>query len=329
MNDILTLNDLSNLIMVKHNMTKEDADKFVNGFLSIIEEGLICDRYVRIKGLGTFKLIEDNITDKLSSNKIVFVPDSVLKDSVNKPFAHFESIILNDNVHFDDINETILPNDNIPVEKEAEDDRFIENRYDNKTTEQQEIVAQEVELKKDCLENNMVCLDRVSNNIQWKLILSFLFIGVVIGATVSWFIYKRTLITDLGKITEGIVANKAVDDIFVDTLSKFDIIDVRKDTGVVEREEVDSVLESVDIVKVEENKQELTFYSDKNKYKITGTLESYIIKKGNTLAKISYKYYKNKKMWPYIVLHNKKIIKDPNNVPIGTTIDIPKLELME
>ena len=60
-------------------------------------------------------------------------------------------------------------------------------------------------------------------------------------------------------------------------------------------------------------------------YQIVGTIESHTIKRGDTLAKLARKYYGNKKIWPYIVKHNQKVIKDPNNVPIGTTLKIPRL----
>jgi hypothetical protein BACCOPRO_01664 len=60
-------------------------------------------------------------------------------------------------------------------------------------------------------------------------------------------------------------------------------------------------------------------------YDIQGTQTTHTIQKGESLAKISLKYYGTKKLWPYLVRHNKKIIKNPNNVPIGTVIQIPVL----
>ena len=66
-------------------------------------------------------------------------------------------------------------------------------------------------------------------------------------------------------------------------------------------------------------------YSDSASYKITGTKTKYTIKEGETLTKVSLRFYGTKAMWPYIVKHNPKVIKNPDNVPYGTTIEIPEL----
>lgn len=59
------------------------------------------DKYVRIKGFGTFKLID---TDS-EGGRVVYVPEATVRDIVNKPFAHFQPVELNDGVHFGDIEE--------------------------------------------------------------------------------------------------------------------------------------------------------------------------------------------------------------------------------
>ena len=66
-------------------------------------------------------------------------------------------------------------------------------------------------------------------------------------------------------------------------------------------------------------------YSDSASSKITGTKTKYTIKEGETLTKVSLRFYGTKAMWPYIVKHNPKVIKNPDNVPYGTTIEIPEL----
>ena len=73
------------------------------------------------------------------------------------------------------------------------------------------------------------------------------------------------------------------------------------------------------------NNQLASAYSDSASYKITGTKTKYTIKEGETLTKVSLRFYGTKAMWPYIVKHNPKVIKNPDNVPYGTTIEIPEL----
>ena len=66
-------------------------------------------------------------------------------------------------------------------------------------------------------------------------------------------------------------------------------------------------------------------YLDSASYKITGTKTKYTVKEGETLTRVSLRFYGTKAMWPYIVKHNPDVIKNPNNVPYGTTIKIPEL----
>ena len=64
---------------------------------------------------------------------------------------------------------------------------------------------------------------------------------------------------------------------------------------------------------------------DSLSYIIKGTQTTYMVKQGETLTKISLRFYGTKNLWPYIVKHNKDIIKQPNNVPYGTLLKIPEL----
>ena len=65
---------------------------------------------------------------------------------------------------------------------------------------------------------------------------------------------------------------------------------------------------------------------DSSTYEIVGTLESYTLKEGETLTRVSLHYWGTKNLWPYLVKHNPAVIKNPDNVPYGTTIQIPKLK---
>ena len=70
---------------------------------------------------------------------------------------------------------------------------------------------------------------------------------------------------------------------------------------------------------------EAAYVPDSTSYTITGTETKYTIKPGETLTRVSLRFYGTKALYPYIVKHNRDIIKKPNNVPAGTTIKIPKL----
>ncbi|WP_333616819.1 HU family DNA-binding protein, partial [Bacteroides pyogenes] len=124
MNERLTIQDFTDLLASKHNMTKKDAEAFVKEFFLLIEQALENEKYIKIKGLGTFKLI--NVDNKESVNvntgerfkiqghsKISFTPDTNLKEVINKPFAHFETVVLNENTLLED-----TPTDEIAAEEE-------------------------------------------------------------------------------------------------------------------------------------------------------------------------------------------------------------------
>lgn len=112
----LTNQDLAEILVKKHGLEKEDAENFIKEFFLLIEEALRKDGIAKVKGFGTFKLTEVKSRESINVNtgerfeiqghtKVSFVPDALLRDFINKPFAHFETIVLNDGVTFDDIQE--------------------------------------------------------------------------------------------------------------------------------------------------------------------------------------------------------------------------------
>lgn len=110
----LTNQDLADILVKKHGLEKEDAENFIKEFFLLIEEALQKDGIAKVKGFGTFKLTEVKSRESINVNtgerfeiqghtKVSFTPDPLLRDFINKPFAHFETIVLNDGVTFDDI----------------------------------------------------------------------------------------------------------------------------------------------------------------------------------------------------------------------------------
>ena len=113
MNERLTIQDLTNLLAAKHSMTKKNAEAFVKEFFLLIEQALEIDGCVKIKGLGTFKLIDVDSRESVDVNtgerfqikghtKVSFTPDPNLRDTINKPFSHFETVVLNENTVLED-----------------------------------------------------------------------------------------------------------------------------------------------------------------------------------------------------------------------------------
>lgn len=113
MNERLYQQNFIDLLSEKHGMDKKNAEKFIKEFFLLIEEALEEDRSVKIKGFGTFKLVDVESRESVKVNtgerfqikgytKVAFVPDNSLRDIINKPFAHFETVVLNENTILED-----------------------------------------------------------------------------------------------------------------------------------------------------------------------------------------------------------------------------------
>ena len=105
--------DVSRVLSERKGLNKKDASNFVNLMFDIIQQALERDGIVKVKGLGTFKIIDVDARESVNvntgervliegHNKITFTPDSLLKELVNKPFSQFETVVLNDGVDFDE-----------------------------------------------------------------------------------------------------------------------------------------------------------------------------------------------------------------------------------
>ena len=124
----ISIQDLAQVLVEHKGLNKRDAVIFVSAMFDIIQTNLEKDRIVKIKGLGTFKIIDVDDRESVNvntgervliegHNKITFTPDALMKELVNKPFSQFETVVLNDGVDFDDTTEEDDPNDpaNMPL----------------------------------------------------------------------------------------------------------------------------------------------------------------------------------------------------------------------
>lgn len=128
--------DLAAALTEKHGLAKADAEAFVSAMFTLINEALASERAVKVKGLGTFKVISVAARKSVDVNtgapividgrdKISFTPDSSLRDEVNKPFAQFETVVVNDGVDFSEIDRKFEEEERASTEEasteEAED----------------------------------------------------------------------------------------------------------------------------------------------------------------------------------------------------------------
>ena len=467
MNERLTIQDLTDLLAAKHSMTKKDAEAFVKEFFLLIEQALENEKTVKIKGLGTFKLIDVDSRESVNVNtgerfqikghtKVSFSPDANLRDTINKPFAHFETVVLNENTILEDtpieeteeeetgeeasaqavLNEmgddsetTVIEEnegtDNLseeePIQEEQiasrplveesieelaiteesaivqelteqtspkepeeiitetnieekveqledeevpEEEVTIDEQQPASIEEEKEKITAEKIIEQELLKANLqpvtpivppaeketikpVQPKQISQPVSKKTapvkekspvpyLIAVIVVVLLLCGGVILFIYYPDLFSsssdknalDMPPVTTQPVQPEAQ---LSDTIA-------HKDTTKIITPDVSKVATTTqpvakkeEAIPVKAEPQTVTqqpatsAYLDSASYKITGTKTKYTIKEGETLTRVSLRFYGTKAMWPYIVKHNPKVIKNPNNVPYGTTIEIPEL----
>ena len=431
MNERLTIQDLTDLLAAKHSMTKKDAEVFVKEFFLLIEQALENEKTVKIKGLGTFKLIDVDSRESVNVNtgerfqikghtKVSFSPDANLRDTINKPFAHFETVVLNENTVLEDtpveeveeeeVGEEILAStiedynkkeesqentSNPIVENESQiaeqdsseevdtvqEERITEQSIEEKVVVEESLMVEQQQPEQPVKEKERITAEQIIEqellkaNLKPEIpivspqseitkptkasvqttvspiskkevvkkekspvpyLITVIVIVLLLCGGVILFIYYPDLFSsssdknalDMPPVTTQPVQPEAQ---LSDTIA-------HKDTTKIITPDVSKVATTTqpvakkeEAIPVKAEPQTVTqqpatsAYLDSASYKITGTKTKYTIKEGETLTRVSLRFYGTKAMWPYIVKHNPKVIKNPNNVPYGTTIEIPEL----
>ena len=416
MNERLTIQDLTDLLAAKHSMTKKDAEAFVKEFFLLIEQALESENTVKVKGLGTFKLIDVDSRESVNVNtgerfqikghtKVSFSPDANLRDTINKPFAHFETVVLNENTVLEDtpieeteeeesgeeVIPTVIPEpiepQSQPKEEEKEEmslteiqpivePRAIEPQsvvVEPKTVpvEKKEIITAEEIIEQELLRANLkpestIVLSQEGKNEMKKgaevaqtaiqptpqknipdssvkekspvpYLITIIILVLLLCGGVVLFIYYPDLFSsssdknalDMPPVTTQPVKPEVQ---LSDTIEQDSVKDIKPETpktSITPTPVVPQKKEAVTPAKTENKvirqQPSTSVYLDSASYKITGTKTKYTVKEGETLTRVSLRFYGTKAMWPYIVKHNPDVIKNPNNVPYGTTIKIPEL----
>ena len=388
-NDKLSLQELANALSEKQGIYKKDAELFVKELFDLVEEALANEKYVKIKGLGVFKLIEVDSRESINVNtgerieiqghsKVSFTPETSLKELINKPFAHFETVILNEGTVLEDtqvevdvineekkeesvekeietqtistekdITEEIEINSEEKVELIVEEEAIVEEAIEETETveipldkeeevkesnttesistedvmivdegavEQKEEVEveQSIESTEDAIELKVVKQEEPPQEKTSKPLIIITVLLVIIIILGAYWLFRPTDET----IEKPII--KPVVEITETTTDSITINEVEEKLNTQSEEIVTSVVKPVKDEKV-------ASIADTTDYHIIGTQTTHIIQNGETLIRVALKYFGSKDYWPYIAKHNKNIIKDVNNVPIGTELNIPKL----
>ena len=116
----ISTQELAGVLVERWHIGKKEASQFVNELFFLIQKSLNEDKIVKVKGLGTFKIIDVDDRESVNVNtgdrvlieghgKITFTPDPLMKELVNKPFSQFETVVLKDGIDFNEAEDTNLP----------------------------------------------------------------------------------------------------------------------------------------------------------------------------------------------------------------------------
>jgi len=159
----ILISDLAKEVAKKHKLPQKETEQFIANMFAVVAEGLQQDKLVKVKGLGTFKVTQVKPRESVDVNtgervlisghdKVTFTPDSLMKELVNKPFAQFETVVINGDVDFaaiDAANPTVETED-VTVETEPADDAAVADELTNEPeevqTEPEEVTAEPEEI---------------------------------------------------------------------------------------------------------------------------------------------------------------------------------------
>ncbi|MCR1851252.1 HU family DNA-binding protein [Parabacteroides distasonis] len=315
MNNRLNIQDLAGLLSERTGKDRGEVERFLRDFISVVSEGVYTDKIVKVKGLGTFKIISVEKRESIHVNtgerflipghyKFSFLPDKDLREQVNKPFSIFETTEISENVSFSDMDESV-------EEKETEDESVEEVMpdkeiplADTRPKEKPEPIleAEPVREPEPVVEPSPV-QERPEERARRKpeekgvlMIVAFLII------VISVFFY-------LGR------------DNWKPAPAQEEVITEAKDTAKDTAQESARMLHPDSVAEEAPRTDPAPYVKPEPK-----SLGQVRIKHGDRLTVIALEYYGNKLFWVYIYQHNKAVIKDPNNVPIGTVIEIPAPE---
>ena len=420
MNEKLNIQNLTDELAENYNINRKDAEVFIKEFFSVIEEGLEKDKYVKIKGFGTFKLIEVDSRESVNVNtgerfeiqghsKVTFTPDSNIKEAVNKPFSPFQTVVLAEGVNVDAPEENLIDalSDDIPDEESVAeepnpvieetvaeeptpvieesvaeertpvveesavedqpakveilpifDDEAIKTK-DQPVSHQQEVMALKLSEEK----RKEISKKADHSSTPYLMFLAVLTIMVCLGVVA--YIYYPDLVEDDVPITprpsyintqkqeaeSTVVAPVDATEITTASDSIAAAAEVQAQPEVLPKKEVTAPVavreESVPKTATQSaipvatqsqttnktvvnqasqtTKPTVTIKVGNTEYIVDGEITTHVLEKGETLFALSRKYYGKNAMYICIIEYNKDVIKNPDNVPSGTRLRIPKL----
>ena len=350
MDNKINLSQLADLLSQAGGISKSASEQFVKNFFDIISQNVLTDGLVKVKGLGTFKLLDMEDRESVNVNtgerftieghqKISFTPDADLKERINKPFAAFETVEISE----EQANEIAKMDAEADAPKaDAPKAETSKKEASKKEAAKKEVARKDAPAVKDVTQKK-------STRIILKAALWLCCIVVIlfVGGYVFWPLIGSKLlelsdryITD-GKEIEMISDSTSTAQPYKTEPVKADPVTEPVKAEPAKAEPVKTTPAKAEPVKAEpaqaiktlkvkltasDEAKDLSEFTrdDVVNYVIDGDLDLYTLQKGETLTQVALKYYGSKKLWPYIVKYNN--ISDPGKLQPGARIRVPVLK---
>lgn len=318
MNNRLTIQDLAGLLAECTGKDRKSTELFLREFIAVISEGVCTDKIVKVKGLGTFKVILVEKRESIHVNtgerflipqhyKFSFLPDKDLRELVNKPFSFFETTELSDNVDFSDIDEQ---------EQEDEKDSDDES-VEELMPEREEPIAEEEPV---FVEREEPSAEPVIEEQPTSLFGREPVRESGIQPTVKYLVAAVVVVVVV--FIAGFYANKRLD-----LSASLKNNEATTETAVAQA----TIAEQTDTVAVADTSHNEVVTPDTVAAapppSSPQVLAKVKIEHGSRLTVIALEYYGSKVFWVYLYEYNKNRIGDPNNIPVGTEISVPSPEV--
>lgn len=342
MNNRYSFQDVVNMLANSTGKEKTQVEAFLRVLVRTVIDTAITDKAVQLEGIGTFRIITVEARESIHINtnerfvipahyKFSFIPDKELAAQVNKPFSFFETTEVKENIKFDDLEDRIEPmlgdeeenadsstEEFFPEEKpiveeekpseeeviQAEESSDQEEVAEEKAEEIEEPITEDViaeaSVVQSVITENTCVAEEHKENIRTNRYLTIFIVIISILAVVNVGFYLNP---------DFFLKDQTPASLAPDTIQKPSVAQVEQE-----------IIKLKDSVEVDKAKDTIAVTPQRLFVKITA---------GSRLTSLAKKYYGHKIFWVYIYEHNKNIIQNPNNIPIGTTIEIPPQSLYD
>ena len=351
MDNKINLSQLADLLSQAGGMSKSASEQFVKNFFDIISQNVLSDGLVKVKGLGTFKLLDMEDRESVNVNtgerftieghqKISFTPDSDLKERINKPFAAFETVEISEE----------QANEIAKMDAEADAPKADAPKAE---TAKKEATKKEA-AKKEVARKDAPAVKDVTQKKSTRIILkaALWLCCIVVILFVSGYVFWPLIGSKLLELSDRYITDGKEIEMISDSTSTaqpYKTEPVKAEPVKTEPVKAEPVkaepikaepakaepvkaepVQAIKTLKVKltasDEAKDLSEFTrdDVVNYVIDGDLDLYTLQKGETLTQVALKYYGSKKLWPYIVKYNN--ISDPGKLQPGARIRVPVLK---